>query len=76
MNKEQMKGQWNETKGKVKENVGHVTGQTRTEAEGVGDQIKGKVQQGFGNVKDAVKKETDKILDRDKTNPDLNRKTG
>jgi uncharacterized protein YjbJ (UPF0337 family) len=62
MNNEHAKGNWNETKGKVKEEVGHAFGNTKTETEGVVDQIKGKVQKGLGDLKDAVKGGVDRVL--------------
>lgn len=66
MNKNHAKGTWNETKGKIKEEVGHATGNNRMASEGVGDQVKGKIQRGFGDVKDKVKEVVDKVLDKDR----------
>ena len=60
------KASWNETKGKVKEEIGHATGNDRLAGEGVVDQIKGKIQRGIGNAKDAIKKSVDNFLEKDK----------
>jgi uncharacterized protein YjbJ (UPF0337 family) len=39
----------------VKEKVGQVTGDTKTEAEGKADKAAGKVQNAIGGLKDAVR---------------------
>ena len=62
MNKDKIKGSWKIAKGKVKEEVGHATGDTSTEAEGVADQIKGRLQKGLGKAKDALKKGVDAAI--------------
>jgi len=55
MDKDRLKGAANDMKGKAKEAVGKVTGDTKTEAEGKADQVKGKVQNAVGGAKDALK---------------------
>ncbi len=49
--------------GKIKEGVGKLTGDTKTEAEGKMDQTEGKVQNTVGGIKDTVK---DAFSDRKK----------
>lgn len=66
MNKNHAKAGWNEAKGRVKEEVGHATGNDRMAGEGVADRIKGKIQRGLGDVKDAVKKTVDNFLEKDR----------
>ncbi len=66
MNKDHLKGTWNDIKGKVKEEIGHRTGDTSTEAEGFGDRIKGRVQEGIGDLKDSLKEGADRVLDKDR----------
>jgi uncharacterized protein YjbJ (UPF0337 family) len=44
-----------EQKGKVKEVVGKVTGDSKLEGEGKADQFKGKVQNAVGGLKDALR---------------------
>lgn len=63
MNKDHVEGTWKETKGKIKEEAGHVTGDSRLENEGLRDQVVGKVEKRIANVKDAVKKGVDILLD-------------
>ncbi len=55
MNNEHVKGAVEKGEGKVKEAVGHVTGDRKLENEGKVDQIKGAVHTAVGDVKDAVK---------------------
>lgn len=67
MNNQHVKSKVNEVKGKVKQNVGHATGNERLESEGVFDQVKGKVQKGFGDLKDKIKEKVDSVLDSNKS---------
>ena len=57
MDKDRIKGSAEQAKGKVKEVVGKVTGDSKTEAEGKTDQVKGKVRNTVGGLKDAVRDE-------------------
>ena len=41
--------------GKIKEQVGKVTGDSKTEAEGKADQAEGKIQNTIGGIKDTLK---------------------
>ena len=41
--------------GKIKEGVGKVTGDSKTEAEGKADQVEGKVQNTVGGIKDKAR---------------------
>ena len=54
-------GKADEVVGKVKEGVGHATGDERLEAEGRGDQIKGGLKQAGEKVKDAAEKVKDAV---------------
>lgn len=62
MNKDHVKGGFNDIKGKVKEEVGHATGNNKTAASGVKDQVVGKVQKAMGDMKDRVKEKVDNFL--------------
>lgn len=64
MNTKHVKGTYNEVKGRIKEEVGHATGNSKLESEGVVDRVKGSLQKGFGDVKDAVKKGVDTVLEK------------
>jgi len=53
--KDRIKGSANQAKGKVKEVVGKVTGDSKLEAEGTADKVKGKVQNAIGGLKDTLR---------------------
>jgi uncharacterized protein YjbJ (UPF0337 family) len=55
MDKDRVEGVAHQAKGSVKEAVGKVTGDKKTQAEGVTEKAAGKVQNTAGGVKDAVK---------------------
>ena len=57
MDKDRIKGSAEQAKGKVKEVVGKVTGNSKTEAEGKADQVKGKIRNTVGGVKDSLRGE-------------------
>ena len=63
MNKNKMTGAWEKTKGKMKEEIGHATGNRKMENEGVGEQIKGNVHKNIGKAQDVLKKGIDTALD-------------
>jgi uncharacterized protein YjbJ (UPF0337 family) len=48
-------GTWDKTKGAVKDAVGGLTGDTKTQAEGKFDKAKGEAKHMAQNVKDAAK---------------------
>jgi uncharacterized protein YjbJ (UPF0337 family) len=60
MDKEHVKGALDKTKGAVKDAVGGLTGDTRTQAEGKVDKAKGAVRQKVGDAKDAARDAVDK----------------
>jgi uncharacterized protein YjbJ (UPF0337 family) len=62
MNKQHINSSVDKVKGKVKEEVGHLTGNTRMESEGIVQQVVAKVEKVAGNVKDTVKSGIDKVL--------------
>lgn len=55
MDKDRVTGIADKIKGTVKEVVGKVTGDTKTEMEGKGTKTAGKVQNTVGGAKDALK---------------------
>ncbi len=55
MNEDTAKGTLDKLTGKVKETIGHLTGNEALEAEGKLDQAKGSAQSTVGHVKDAGK---------------------
>ena len=55
MDKDRIEGSGTNIKGKIKETVGKVTGDSKTEAEGQADQVKGKAQNAVGGLKDKAR---------------------
>jgi len=55
MDKDRIKGSATQAKGSIKEAVGKVTGDSKTQAQGKADKAAGKVQNTVGGIKDAVK---------------------
>jgi uncharacterized protein YjbJ (UPF0337 family) len=60
MDKDRVVGAAHRAKGAVKETVGKVTGDTKTEAEGAAEKKAGKVQNAVGGAKDALRDATKK----------------
>jgi uncharacterized protein YjbJ (UPF0337 family) len=59
MDREHVKGAVDKAKGAVKETVGKVTGDTKTEAEGKFDKAKGSARNVAGDIKDAARDAVD-----------------
>lgn len=57
MNDLTLKGNWNETKGKLKQKYSELTDDDLTYAEGKEDELIGRLQKKLGKTKDEVKKE-------------------
>ena len=55
MDKDRVEGAGKNIAGKIKEGVGKITGDTKTEAEGKADQVEGKVQNTVGGIKDKAR---------------------
>ncbi len=55
MDKDRVEGVAHQAKGAVKETVGKVTGDKKTQAEGTAEKAGGKVQNTTGGAKDAAK---------------------
>ena len=53
-NDDQAKGKAKDIGGKVKEEVGDLTGDDKMKTEGQADQVEGKVQKKWGDVKDSA----------------------
>jgi uncharacterized protein YjbJ (UPF0337 family) len=60
MDKDRVKGAAHQAKGAVKQAVGKVTGDTKTEAEGAVEKAAGKGQKAVGGLKDSARKALDK----------------
>jgi uncharacterized protein YjbJ (UPF0337 family) len=55
MDKDRIEGASHRVKGTVKEGVGKITGDAKTQAEGAAEKATGKVQNAVGGAKDAVR---------------------
>jgi uncharacterized protein YjbJ (UPF0337 family) len=55
VDKDRIQGSAEQAKGKVKEVVGKVTGDSKLEGEGKADQLEGKVRNAVGGLKDTLR---------------------
>jgi uncharacterized protein YjbJ (UPF0337 family) len=55
MDKDRIAGTAHRVKGAVKETIGKITGDAKTEAEGAAEKTAGKVQNIVGGAKDAIR---------------------
>ena len=60
MDKDRVEGAMHQAKGAVKEGVGKMTGDKKTQAEGKAEKVAGKVQNTVGGIKDAAREAMDK----------------
>ena len=61
MNKLQMRGSWNEIKGKLKQQYGNLTDDDLVFAEGKDDELLGRLQKKLGKTKDEVREIIEKL---------------
>ncbi len=61
MNKLQIKGSWNEIKGKLKQQYGNLTDDDLVFAEGKEDELLGRLQKKLGKSKDDVQQMIEKF---------------
>jgi uncharacterized protein YjbJ (UPF0337 family) len=64
MNKLQMKGDWNVTKGKLKQKWAQLTEDDLRYQEGMEDELVGRIQKRTGQTKEAVEKALDEAWSR------------
>jgi uncharacterized protein YjbJ (UPF0337 family) len=57
----QIKGSWNEVKGKLKQKYGQLTDNDLTFAEGKEDEMLGRLQQRLGKSKEDLRKEIESL---------------
>lgn len=55
MDKDRVEGAAHQAKGAVKEAIGKVTGDTKTQAEGAAEKAAGKIQNAVGGMKDSAR---------------------
>jgi len=61
MNKLQLKGNWNELKGKLKQKYGNLTDEDLAYAEGKEDELLGRIQKKTGKAKEDLIDEINKL---------------
>ena len=61
MNKLQIKGNWNEIKGKLKQKYAQLTNHDLTFAEGKEEELLGRLQQRLGKSKEEVRREIEEF---------------
>jgi uncharacterized protein YjbJ (UPF0337 family) len=61
MNKLQIKGSWNELKGKLKQQYGNLTDDDLVFSEGKEDELLGRLQKKLGQSKDEVRQMIEKL---------------
>jgi len=66
MDKKNLEGGLDKTKGRIKETIGVATGDRELEGEGKLDNLKGKVKDVAGNIREGIKEKLND-LDRPKT---------
>jgi uncharacterized protein YjbJ (UPF0337 family) len=64
MERNQLKGLWNDLKGRLKQSFGRQTGDDVIEAEGNVDRAKGQLQQRFGEAKERAAQKINQLFDR------------
>jgi uncharacterized protein YjbJ (UPF0337 family) len=57
----QLKGSWNEVKGKLKQKYGQLTDDDLKFAEGKDDELLGRLQQKLGKTKDELRRELESL---------------
>jgi uncharacterized protein YjbJ (UPF0337 family) len=61
MEKLNVRGSWNETKGKLKQKYGQLTDDDLTFAEGKEDELYGRLQKKLGKTKEELRNEIEKL---------------
>jgi uncharacterized protein YjbJ (UPF0337 family) len=61
MTKLQIKGNWNEIKGKLKQKYGQLTDDDLKFAEGKDDELLGRLQQRLGRTKEEIRREIEAL---------------
>jgi uncharacterized protein YjbJ (UPF0337 family) len=63
VNKDEVKGKWEQAKGTVKDKAGEITGDRELEAEGEAEHASGKAREAWGGVKRGVSNALDSVSD-------------
>jgi len=70
INKDEIKGKFEQGKGKIKDKVGEMTGNRRLEAEGEAEHAKGETRESWGKFKRGVSNAVDSVGDAIKNTAD------
>jgi len=62
MNKDTMKGQWKQIKGKAKEAWGDLTDDELTQVEGNAERLSGLIQERYGRTREAADREVEEFF--------------
>ncbi|WP_031500932.1 CsbD family protein [Bryobacter aggregatus] len=62
MNTEQLRGDWEQLKGKIKQQWGHLTEDDLTVAQGKAEELAGKVQERYGIAKEEATRQVNDFL--------------
>lgn len=66
MNKDIVKGNWKEIKGKLKQQWGKLTDDQITQMNGTYDELEGALQKNYGYQKDEVKRQIDTFIEKNR----------
>ena len=64
MNKHELKGQWKQLKGSIKEHWGELTNDDVDQAEGEFEQLVGRIQERYGIAKEDAKDQVEKWMNK------------
>lgn len=67
MNDDTLKGQWNQLKGKIREQWGKLTNDDVDQVHGQAEQLAGRIQERYGLAKDEARRQVDDWLDSQET---------
>ena len=63
MNKDLLKGQWSQLKGRIRKQWGKLTDDDVDQAQGDAEVLSGKIQERYGRTKDEARKEVERFFD-------------
>jgi uncharacterized protein YjbJ (UPF0337 family) len=76
MNRDTMKGQWMQLKGKIRQQWGKLTDDDVAQMQGNAEQLIGKLQERYGHTREAAEREVDRWLGEQGTDqPERPRRT-
>jgi uncharacterized protein YjbJ (UPF0337 family) len=64
MNKQELKGKWNQFKGQVQERWGELTNDEIDQAQGEYDQLVGRIQERYGIAKEEAQQQVDDWMNK------------